>query len=104
MARIGSGTPERYLVGWMTTNDGAFHLGMIDGTGVFLEGPEQLSPAGPGWGNRDDSFRSAPDGSVAWVEGAAGSTNLALYRYVDSAIFADGFESGESGAWSSTTP
>jgi hypothetical protein len=44
MARIGSGTPERYLVGWMTTNDGAFHLGIIDGTGAFLEGPEV--PAG----------------------------------------------------------
>jgi hypothetical protein len=104
MARIGSGAPERYLVGWLTTNDGAFHLGIIDGTGVFLEGPEQLSPTGPGWGNRDDSFRSTPDGSVAWVEGAPGSANLALYRYVDTAIFANGFESGDTDVWSSTTP
>jgi hypothetical protein len=103
MARIGSGTPERYLVGWRTTNDGAFHLGIIDGTGTFFEGPEQLSPTGPGWGNRDDSFRSTSDGSVAWIEGASGSTNLALYRYVDTAIFADGFESGDTDFWSLTT-
>ena len=94
MARIGSGTPARYLVGWMTTNDGAFHLGVIDGSGTFLEGPEQLSPTGPRWGNRDDSFRPAPGGAVVWVEGASGSTNLALYLYIDAAIFSDGFESG----------
>ncbi len=104
MARIGSGTPERYLVGWKTTNDGAFHLGVINGTGAFLEGPEQLSPSGPGWGNRDDSFRPTPGGSVAWVEGVAGSTSLALHLYVDSAIFSDGFESGTNDAWSSTIP
>jgi hypothetical protein len=104
MARIGSGTPERYLVGWMTRNDGAFHLGVINGSGAFLEGPEQLSPSGPGWGNRDDSFRSTFDGSVAWIEGAAGSTTLMLYRYLEAAIFSDGFESGNTDAWSSTTP
>ena len=104
MARLGWATPERYLVGWKTTNDGAFHLGVINGSGAFFEGPEQLSPTGPGWGNRDDSFRSTSNGSVAWVEGAAGSTSLALYRYVDSAVFTDGFESADTSAWSSTTP
>jgi hypothetical protein len=80
------------------------HLGVINGTGAFLEGPEQLSPSGPGWGNRDDSFRSTFDGSVAWIEGAAGSTTLMLYRYLEAAIFSDGFESGNTDAWSSTTP
>jgi hypothetical protein len=104
MARIGSEAPARYLVGWMTTNDGAFHVGVINGSGAFLEGPEQLSPSGPGWGNRDDSFRSTSGESVAWVEGYAGSTNLALYRYVDSTIFTDGFETGGTAGWSSTTP
>ena len=104
MARIGSGTPERYLVGWRTRSNGAFHVGVIDGSGVFLEGPEQMSSAGPGWGKRDDSFQATPDGEVAWVEGNSGSTTLTLYRYSDAAIFADGLESGDSDLWSSTTP
>jgi hypothetical protein len=104
MARIGSGTPARFLVGWITTNDGAFHLGVIDGAGTFLEGPEQLSPTGPGWGNRDDSFRRAPGGAVAWVEGASNSTTLNLYYYSDAMVFSDSFESGDTDVWSSTTP
>jgi hypothetical protein len=104
MARIGSGMPERYLVGWRTRSNGAFHVGVIDGSGVFLEVPEQMSSAGPGWGNRDDSFQAAPDGEIAWVEGNAGSTILTLYRYSDAGIFADGLESGDADLWSSTTP
>ncbi len=104
MARIGSGTPERYLVGWRTRSNGAFHVGVIDGSGGFLEGPEQMSSAGPGWGKRDDSFQTTPDGDVAWIEGNAGSTTLTLYRYSDATIFADGLESGNSGLWSSTIP
>lgn len=104
MARIGSGTPERYLVGWKTESDSAFHLGVIDDAGTFLEGPEQLSPAGPGWGNRDDSFRPTEDGEVAWVEGTAGSSILTLYRYLDSTIFWDGFATGDLGRWSASTP
>jgi hypothetical protein len=104
MARIGSNTPERYLVGWRTRNDGVFHIGVIDNAGVFLEGPEEMSASGPGWGNRDDSFRGTADGSVAWLEGNAGSTTLRLYRYVATVVFADGFESGGSNRWSSTTP
>jgi len=104
MARIGSTTPELYLVGWRTRNDGVFHVGVIDNAGVFLEGPEEMSGAGPAWGNRDDSFRGTADGSVAWLEGSAGSTTLMLYRYLDAAVFADGFESGNTDRWSSTTP
>jgi len=104
MARIGSGTPERFLVGWRTQSNGAFHVGVIDGSGVFLKGPEQMSSMGPGWGNRDDSFQGTPDGAVAWIEGTSGSATLTLYRYSDTAIFADGFESGDSDYWSSTTP
>jgi hypothetical protein len=104
MARIGSATPERYLVGWRTKSNGAFHVGVINDAGDFLEGPEQLSPTGPGWGNRDDSFRSTGDGTIAWVEGSAGSSNLVLYRYLDSALFVDGFETGDVDRWSSNTP
>jgi hypothetical protein len=104
MARIGSQVPEQYLVGWRTKNDGVFHVGVINNAGVFLEGPEDMSATGPGWGNRDDSFRGTDNGSVAWLEGSAGSTTLRLYRYVDTVMFADGFESGSSNRWSSTTP
>ena len=104
MARIGSGTPEQYLVGWRTKSNGAFHLGVIDASGDFLEGPEQMSSSGPGWGKRDDSFQGMPDGEIAWVEGNAGSTTLTLHRYSDAGIFVDGFESGDSDLWSSGTP
>jgi len=104
MARIDSQVPERYLVGWRTKSDGVFHVGVIDNAGVFLEGPEGMSATGPGWGNRDDSFQGTAGGSVAWLEGSAGSTTLKLYRYVDTVIFTDGFESGSSDRWSSTTP
>ena len=104
LARLGSQVPERFLVGWRTSNDGVFHVGVIDNVGVFLEGPEAMSTTGPGWGNRDDSFRSATDGSVAWLEGSAGSASLKLYRYVDTVIFANGFESGDTDRWSSTAP
>ena len=104
MARIGSQVPERYLIGWRTRNDGVFHIGVIDNAGNFLEGPENMSPTGPGWGNRDDSFRKAANGSVAWLEGSAGSTILRLYRYGDTKVFSNGFESGNSANWSSTTP
>ena len=104
MARIGSQVPERYLVGWRTRNNGVFHIGVIDNAGVFLEGPEDMSATGPGWGNRDDSFRPTANGSIAWLEGSAGSTTLRLYRYSETGLFSDGFESGGNGRWSSTTP
>jgi hypothetical protein len=104
IARIGSQVPERYLVGWRSKNDGVFHIGVIDNAGDFLEGPEDMSATGPGWGNRDDSFRKTADGSVAWLEGSAGSTSLRLYRYSETGLFSDGFETGGSGRWSSTTP
>lgn len=104
IARIGSQIPERYLVGWKTTNDGVFHIGVIDNAGVFLEGPEVLSPSGPGWGHRDDSFRQSADGSVAWLEGSAGSTTLRLYVYLESNVFSDGFETGNVSRWSTTAP
>jgi hypothetical protein len=44
--------------GWRTTNDGKYWLGIIDGAGNFLRGPEDVTAAGVRWGNRDDSFRS----------------------------------------------
>jgi hypothetical protein len=101
LARLGQGTPERYLVGWRLETAGTFHLGVIDGLGTFLEGPEMLSPAGPRWGMRDDSFRSLGDGSVAWIQGASNSTTLKLHRYAATMIFGDGFESGATASWSS---
>lgn len=103
LARIGSAIPERYLIGWRTQNNGAFHIGLVDPTGVFLEGPEQMGPTGPRWGMRDDSFKSVPDGSVAWLDGGAGSSTLRLHRYAATTVFGDGFESNSTAAWSSST-
>ena len=56
------------------------------------------------WGNRDDSFQSRPDGSVSWVQGSSGLSTVTLFTYRDDAVFADGFESGDTLSWSSSTP
>ena len=82
IARLGSNLQtDRYLVGWSTTNDNVYWLGVIDGTGNFLAGPEGVSLAGIAWGNRDDSFRTNADGSVSWLQGNPLSTTLHLYRF-----------------------
>jgi len=103
LARIGSAIPERYLIGWRTQYDGLFHIGIIDGEGVFLEGPEGMDSQGPGWGRRDDSFQSTPGGAVSWLEGGAGSSTLKIHTYVGEMIFADGFESNSTNVWSFIT-
>jgi hypothetical protein len=102
LARIGQQVPARYLAGWRTSNDGALHVGLINGAGGFLEGPETMSSVGPGWGVRDDSFRSTPDGGVVWLQGNAGSSTLKLHRYGVVEVFVDGFESSSTNAWSSS--
>jgi hypothetical protein len=72
---------DRYLVGWTTTDDNVYWLGVIDGSGSFVVGPEEVSSAGIAWGNRDDSLRGHADGSVTWVTGDPFSTSLYLYRF-----------------------
>ena len=72
---------ERYLVGWMTTNDSAYWLGVIDSEGNFLAGPEEVSSVGISWGDRDDSFRTRADGTVSWVQADALGTTLHLFRF-----------------------
>ena len=85
IARLGSdGETERYLVGWTTTNDEAYWLGIIDGEGNFLAGPEDVTSAGVRWGNRDDSFRMRADGSVSWVQGDEMRRTLRLFRFEES--------------------
>jgi hypothetical protein len=87
LARLGSALDSnRYLVGWMTTNDQIYRLGVVDGKGVFLTGPEEVSSAGIAWGNRDDSFRTRPDGSVSWVRVEPTTGKLHLYRF-DGSIY-----------------
>jgi hypothetical protein len=82
IARLGSSLQsDRYLVGWMTTNDDVYWLGVINGSGNFITGPEEVTSAGLSWGNRDDSFRGHADGSVTWVEGEPLSAALTLYRF-----------------------
>ncbi len=82
MARLGTGSgPERYLVGWMTTNNNAYHLAVVDSSGNFIFPAEEVSSAGIRWGNRDDSFRTRADGTISWVQGDAESTQLRLYTF-----------------------
>jgi hypothetical protein len=82
LARLGAslGT-DRYLVGWRTSNNGLYWLGVINGAGSFIAGPEEVASVGVGWGDRDDSFRTRPDGDVSWVEGTPESSQLYLYRF-----------------------
>lgn len=90
LARLGTALDsDRYLVGWMTTDDDVYYLGVIDGDGNFIVSPQEVSSAGVMWVIRDDSFRTRYDGSVSWVEGYH-VTNLTdeihLYRF-DGSIF-----------------
>ncbi len=85
IARLGSDLQtNRYLVGWRTTNDNVYWLGVITGSGNFLAGPEEVSSVGVAWGNRDDSFHTRADGSVSWVQGNPLSRTLNLYRFNES--------------------
>ncbi|WP_257386787.1 hypothetical protein [Tahibacter caeni] len=90
LARIGSGAPERFLVGWR--NDSTFQLALVDGSGAYLAPPENV--AGVSWGDRDDPLRSTADGKVAWVSAAAGTRTLKLHVYAErgDAVFASGFQ------------
>ena len=82
LARIGIPfTSNRYLTGWRNAATGEFRLAVIDAAGTFVEAPEVVSTAGIGWGTRDDSFRTAPDGSVRWLEGQGGATTLELHTF-----------------------
>jgi hypothetical protein len=85
MARLGTGLQsDRYLVGWTTTDDKRYWLAIIDGAGTFIIGPGDVTPDGVRWGNRDDSFRTQPDGSVSWVRGDPKSRELYLFFFKES--------------------
>ena len=83
LARIGpSLASNRFLVGWRLQNESTFNMEVINSSGTALNPLETVSPT-VGWGNRDNSLASRPDGSVSWLQGAAGSTTLQLYRYAE---------------------
>jgi hypothetical protein len=82
IARLGTdASADRFLVGWITTNNGVYWMAVIDGAGDFVVEPEEVTSAGIAWGNRDDSLRTRPDGTVSWVQGDPGSTTLHLFRF-----------------------
>jgi len=85
LARIGGSlSSNRFLVGWRKVDESEFVLGIIDTTGSFVEQLETVSPS-VGWGRRDDSFRTAPDGSVTWVEAGQDGESIRLHRFRDGA-------------------
>jgi hypothetical protein len=87
IARIGTKVgSNRYLMGWRSLTDGKVRLAVMDTNATMLTGPEVLD--GITWGARDDSYRTRPDGSVSWVEGAAGTRTLRLHRYSEAASVA----------------
>ena len=82
IARIGVGTAaERYLVGWLASNNGVYRLGVVGSDGQFIKGPENVTAAGIGWGNRDESFRTRVDGRVSWVQAEANGSVIRLFRF-----------------------
>jgi hypothetical protein len=85
LARIGTSlASNRFLVGWHLQTEGTFNMAVIDPTGKVLSPAEAVSPTA-GWGNRDDSLKTRPDGSISWLQGNAGATSLQLYRYAETA-------------------
>ena len=76
----------QYLVGWMTTHDDSYWIGVIDGAGNFLVSPQEVSSSGINWGVRDDSFRTRYDGSVSWVQGEHVTAEIHLFRF-DGSVF-----------------
>jgi hypothetical protein len=84
IARIGTSLgSNRFLVGWRQLSDGSARVAVMDTSLRVLSGPEVVTPAVT-WGARDDSYRTRPDGSISWVEGASGSRTLRLHRYAES--------------------
>lgn len=82
IARIGADLGNgRYLVGWMMLNDNSYWLGVINDSGQFLFGPENVTAVGIRWGNRDDSFRTRPDGTVSWVQADPNSATIRLFQF-----------------------
>ncbi len=90
IARIGTSVgSNRFLVGWRLLSDNSFRIAVIDSNAAFVSAPEVLA-SDVKWGARDDSYRTRPDGSISWLEGAAGSRTLRLHRYAESANVAVG--------------
>lgn len=82
IARIGANINSgHYLVGWTTTNDNVFWLGVINDNGQFLKGPDNVSTTGVRWGNRDESFRTRTDGTISWVQADANGNQIRLYHF-----------------------
>jgi len=89
IARIGTSVgSNRFLVGWKLVSDGSARIAVVDSNAVVRSGPEIVTPAVK-WGARDDSYRTRPDGSVSWLEGASGSTTLKLHRYSETLVAVD---------------
>jgi hypothetical protein len=83
LARVGTGlASNRFLVGWHLQTEGTFNMAVINPAATVLSPVEAVSPTA-GWGNRDDSLKSRPDGSISWLEGTAGGTTLQLFRYAE---------------------
>lgn len=92
IARIGTSVgSNRFLVGWRLLGDGSYRVGVVDSNAAVVS-PFEVLGSGVKWGARDDSFRSRPDGSISWVEGAAGSRTLHLNRYAETVNVAVGDE------------
>nr|CAB3262201.1 uncharacterized protein LOC100178652 [Phallusia mammillata] len=95
MARLFEGdinifAEEKFLVGWKTNEE--FSLGVVNSFGMFLKNPVLMTGLSiekdnfictdhcVSWGNRDDSFKTLPNGKAAWISTEALSNTFTLYE------------------------
>ncbi len=75
-ATIAKWIDDQYVVGWSSA--GTYQLARVSAAGAILEGPLTITAK---WGERDDPFRSRPNGDVTWAWfDAPGATTLNLAR------------------------
>lgn len=74
-------TTEQYVAGWAEPGTSkVFKLARLGAGGDVLEGPVDVT-ARAKWGERDDPFRTMPNGDVVWAWfDSAGSTTLHVAR------------------------
>lgn len=72
-------TTEQYVVGWLEP-PAAYKLARVGAAGTMLEPPIDVTSKAR-WGQRDDPFRTRPNGDIVWAWfDAAGATTLHVAR------------------------
>jgi len=84
LARIGlEQDGDFFLHGYRNPHTRLYELGVVDGQGNWVSGPEVTSrPGWPHkvfWGRRADDMRSSPDGKVVWFHHTRGRRDMLMF-------------------------